>query len=66
MSIDGGRTITVELTEQDSAIIILSLELREMHFAPHAPADRDRLKELKKELSKKHEEAFIPVPAKRH
>ena len=51
--------ITIELSEQDSAIIQLSLELREMYFPPHNLKDRRRLPELKKELAAKHNEVFI-------
>lgn len=56
------KTMTVELTEQDSAIIILSLELRGMYFVPHNLPDRRRLTELKKELQKRHSEVFAHTP----
>lgn len=53
------KKITVELTEQDSAIIIVALELKGMYFATDNPSDRKRLSELKKELTDKHNEVFI-------
>ena len=59
------KTMMVELTEQDSAIIILSLELREMSFTPHNLSDRKRLSDLKKELQKKHNEVFDYTPKPR-
>jgi len=53
------KKMTVELTEQDSAIIQISLELREMRFPPADLSDRKRLSDLKKELAAKHNEVFI-------
>lgn len=57
--------LTIELTEQDSAIIQLSLELREMYFPPQNASDRRRLGELKKELSRRHDEVFLKPRVKR-
>jgi len=59
------KTIMVELTEQDSAIILIGLELREMSFPPQNLSDRKRLPELKKELQKKHTEVFDYTPSPR-
>jgi len=53
------KKMTVELTEQDSAIIIIALELKEMNFPANNLSDRKRLSELKKELAAKHNEVFI-------
>ena len=53
------KTMNVELTEQDSSIIIVSLELRELTGTqPMNQRDRSRLPLLKKELAQRHAEAF--------
>jgi len=59
------KTMTAELTEQDSAIIIVGLELRGRYFPPYSLSDRKRLPELKKELQKKHMEVFDHTPSRR-
>jgi len=58
--------MTVELSEQDSAIIIVALELREMQFPPNNYKDRERLPKLKKELSDRHNEVFLKPRVKEH
>ena len=52
------KTITIELTEEKSAMMLISLDLRELYVPPHGQADKRHLKELIKELKEKHSEAF--------
>ncbi len=52
------KTITIELTEEKSAIMLISLELRKLYVPPHGLADKRRLNALVEELKKKHSEAF--------
>lgn len=59
------KRMIAELTEQDSTIIIISLELRERNFPPPDLLDRRRLAELKKELTQKHAKVFLCIPVRK-
>jgi hypothetical protein len=57
--------MTLELTERRSAIVLISLELREMYMPPDDTEDAKLLVGLIDEIKKKHQKTFSHEPKPR-